>query len=92
MPAKAFEVLRSLNARIAVFRIDQSRLPVSLAELTQPTTNYPRGFLEGVEAERDPWGAPYRFELAADGGGFRLWSTGPDGVDAGGQGDDLLAP
>ncbi len=90
--AKALEALRSLSARIAVFRIDQARLPSSLAELAQPTTNYPRGFLEGLEVERDPWGAAFRFELAADGGSFRLWSTGPDGIDAAGQGDDLLAP
>lgn len=89
---KALEAMRSLSARIAVFRIDQARLPTSLAELSQPTTNYPRGFLEGLDVERDPWGAAYRFELASDGASFRLWSTGPDGVDADGRGDDLLAP
>ncbi len=90
--SKALTTLRSISARIVVFRLDQSRLPSSLAELSQPTTNYPRGFLDGLEVERDPWGQPFRFELAADGGSYRLWSTGPDGVDAGGQGDDLLAP
>lgn len=86
------EALRALSSRIVVFKLDQSRYPESLDELARPTTNYPRGFLEGLDVAADAWGHAYEYERSADGAAFRLWSRGPDGADARGAGDDLLAP
>lgn len=88
----ALDALRALSSRITIFHLDQGRYPSSLEELAQPTTNYPRGFLEGIDVSLDPWGAAYRYAPSADGGAYRLWSLGPDGADANGEGDDIPAP
>lgn len=89
---QALATLSALSTRITVFRLDQGRLPASLDELAKATPNYPRGFLEGLDIAADPWGASYAYELNSSGEAFRLWSKGPDGVDAAGEGDDVLAP
>jgi len=81
--------LAAVSTRIAVFKLDQGRLPETLDELAKPTANYPRGFLEGLGVLQDAWGAPLLFARASDGASYRLWSTGPDGIDNNGQGDDL---
>jgi hypothetical protein len=81
--------LAAVSTRIAVFKLDQGRLPESLEELAKPTANYPRGFLEGLGSLQDAWGAPLLFARASDGASYRLWSAGPDGIDGDGQGDDL---
>jgi len=88
----ALDALRTLSSRITIFQLDQGRYPTSLEELSAPTTNYPRGFLDGVHVSTDPWGNAYRYALASDGASFRLWSLGSDGLDANGQGDDIPAP
>jgi hypothetical protein len=85
-------LLRALSSRLVVFKLDQSRYPASLDELSRPTTNYPRGFLEGLDVSVDAWGAPLRYTRAADGASYRLWSLGPNGTDENGEPDDLLAP
>lgn len=39
----------------------------------------------------DPWDRAWRYEREAPTGPVRLWSVGPDGVDARGEGDDLAS-
>ncbi len=85
-------LLRAVSSRLVVFKLDQNRYPESLDELSRPTPNYPRGFLEGLDVSVDAWGAPLRYTRAADGASYRLWSLGPNGTDEGGEPDDLLAP
>lgn len=48
---------------------------------------------DGRRKLRDDWGRPlvYRFPSGGDGRAFRLYSTGPNGVDEDGNGDDIAA-
>ena len=39
----------------------------------------------------DPWGRVYQYEREAPTGPFRLWSTGANGVDERGSGDDIAS-
>lgn len=61
-------------------------LPVQLAQLAEPR---PDGSGPSVTAlPLDGWGNAFRYARDADGNGYRLWSTGPNGVDEDGRGDD----
>jgi hypothetical protein len=44
-----------------------------------------------VLPQADPWGRPWRYERVAARGPIRLWSTGADGQDQRGAGDDIAA-
>lgn len=81
-----------LATRLAVFQLDQGRWPGALDELTQPTPNYPDGFLDSGSVPADGWERAFVYSLASDGASYRLWSLGPDGLDASGSGDDLVVP
>ena len=81
-----------LSTRLEVFSLDQSRYPAKLEELTQPTPNYPHGFVDGLPLPIDGWKQAFEYSAAADGASYRLWSIGADGVDGGGEGDDVVAP
>ena len=83
------KTLRLLATRLAVYKLEAGRYPAELATLSQPTENYPRGFLDGRELPLDAWENPFSYSVEADGTGYRVWSRGPDGVDQSGGGDDL---
>ena len=84
--------LRYLATRIAVFQLEQEHLPQKLDDLLAPTPNYPKGFVDGDKLPTDGWQHAFAYQLSDDRAHYRLWSIGPDGVDANGSGDDLLAP
>lgn len=84
------KTLRFLGTRLAVYKLESGRYPTELAALSAPTSNYPRGFLDGREVPVDAWQNPFSYSAEGDGGSYQLWSRGPDGVDQAGQGDDLL--
>lgn len=52
---------------------------------------FPAALPADVLPPADPWGRPWRYERAAPAGPVRLWSVGPDGVDARGAGDDVAS-
>jgi len=83
------EHLRELKVAIVVYSADAGRYPASLEHLLQPTANFPGGFLDGNPLPQDGWGRAFRYSVSDDGASYQLWSLGPDGVDQGGQGDDL---
>ena len=84
--------LRALRGGIGVYRAVNGGLPGALAELVATSESWPNGFLSSTSLPLDGWGSPFHFELAESGDAYRLWSAGPDGVDQGGEGDDVLAP
>ena len=86
--AATHDALRYLTARLKEHELELKRYPSTLAELAQPTPNHPRGFLDGAELPKDGWGRALEYALGED--GYTLWSLGPDGVDQGGAGDDIL--
>jgi hypothetical protein len=84
------KTLRFLATRLAVYKLESGGYPPSLAALVEPTTDYPRGFLDGRELPLDAWDNAFSYSVSDSGTGYRLWSSGPDGVDQDGQGDDLV--
>lgn len=81
--------LGEINAGMTVFKITEGRYPESIDDLVKPLPDYPEGCLGKSEAPVDPWGHPYRYKLNAK-GKPQLWSMGPDGVDQGGESDDIV--
>ena len=78
---------------IAVYKIDNAKLPATLETLLTPTDRYPDGYLAPQKSvPKDGWGHALVFKPDADGKRFLLYSLGPDGKDAGGAGDDVKAP
>ena len=81
-------MLIDLKAAVTLFWVEQSRLPESLDELTQPSFEHgrPGGYI--VEIPLDPWGEPYSLH---DRGSpvtlFTVSSKGPDRRE--GTGDDI---
>ncbi len=83
--------LAYLTTRVAVFKLDQGRAPTELAELCKPTANYPRGFVDADVLPNDGWGNAFHYNSNTNAAPM-LWSSGADSVDAGGTGDDIVAP
>jgi general secretion pathway protein G len=81
--------LGEISAGMTVFKISEDRYPESIDDLVKPLRDYPEGCLGKPQAPVDPWGHPYRFRLNAKGKPM-LWSMGPDGVDQGGEPDDIV--
>ena len=85
--------LLSVKTGLAVYRIENAKLPAALETLLVPTASYPEGFLAPQKSvPKDGWGHALVFKPDADGKRFQLYSLGPDGKDDGGAGDDVKAP
>jgi len=81
--------LAQISAGMTVYKISEKAYPTSIDDLVRPLANYPDGCLGRADAPVDPWGNAYRFKLNEKGKPV-LWSSGPDGVDQQGAGDDIL--
>lgn len=88
--AAAFREIGRLQAGVVTYQIEQGRLPATLDELTAATETYSNGFLPNPARGLvpDPWGNPFVYRV--DGEDFALYSAGPDGIDNGGEGDDVV--
>jgi hypothetical protein len=84
------ETMRFLSTRLAVYRLEVGSYPSDLAKLMTSTANYPQGFLDGEEVPTDGWGRAFSYAASPDATTYRLWSNGVDGIDQGGEGDDLV--
>lgn len=75
---------------LAIYRLENAKLPAKLEELLAPSANYPDGYLAPKkELPKDGWGRALVFKPEADGKRFQLYSLGPDGKDDNGAGDDV---
>lgn len=83
------ETLAQVQVAITLYQVDHDgRAPETLAALSQAAPDRPSGYLtDGVP--EDGWGRALVYEV--DGTSFSLRSKGADGVDDGGEGDDLVA-
>jgi hypothetical protein len=81
--------LRELKLAIVLFKSEHQRYPETLAQLIEPSPNFPRGFLEEGVVPGDGWGNEPLYACDPEAGTYRLWSAGPDGLDASGGGDDV---
>ncbi len=89
---KARRNLQVLRTALELFRRDCGRYPhadeglAALVERPADAPGWQGPYIETLWP--DPWRAPFRY--AAEAGGLRLWSDGPDGVT--GSDDDIAAP
>jgi len=81
--------LDRIGTRLLVFQLDRGNYPDTLEELARPSPNYPEGYLDGQPLPTDGWGRALAYRRSEDGGEYRVWSLGADGVDASG---DEVAP
>lgn len=84
--------LREVRTAVAVYRSQFNRVPATAADLLQKTDVFPDGFLKGGVVPADGWGRALVYAAKPDGATYELRSTGPDGVDQQGAGDDVRLP
>ena len=81
--------LQEVKLGLVIYKSENAGFPGALSDLLAPTVTYPRGFLNSDTLPADGWGNELQYAVAAGGAGYRLWSAGPDGVNNGGDGDDV---
>lgn len=82
------DALVQVSVALTLYQLDHDDVvPQTLEELTKPAPNYPKGYLEGA-VPKDTWGNALLYK--PDGKTFSLYSTGANGVDEGGEGDDMI--
>lgn len=88
---KAGTDLGTLSTGCFIYKIEFDRYPERLEDLLTTNDNWPNGFINAKELPADPWGNPYKYKKISEGGkNYRIWSCGPNGVDEGGGGDDIV--
>ena len=90
--ARTTKALRSVKTALAVYKSQAGRFPASLDELLRGTDAFPDGFLPEKRMPFDAWNRAFVYEPTADGASYALRSSGPDGVDQRGAGDDIKSP
>lgn len=90
--ATTLEALREVRTAIAVYRSQFGRAPRAPADLLQKTDAFPDGFLKSGSVPKDGWGRELVYAAPPDGSSYSLHSTGADGVDQQGAGDDVRLP
>ena len=82
------DALVQVSVALTLYQLDHDdAVPQTLEELTKPAPNYPKGYLEGA-VPADAWGNALLYK--PDGKTFTLYSAGANGVDEGGEGDDMV--
>jgi len=84
--------LREVRTSIAVYRSQFGGAPATLDDLLKKTDQFPDGFLAGGKVPADAWGRALVYRAGDKGAAYVLRSTGPDGVDQDGVGDDVRLP
>jgi hypothetical protein len=87
---KARVDLSALFTACFVYKLEYDEYPESMEKLLITTEDYPNGFYNAEKLPMDPWGKPYLYKRQT-GGDFKvmIWSTGANGLDEGGKGDDI---
>lgn len=83
----AMSDMNKLSSHIALYRLELGSSPSTLDDLKKSISGYENGVWSG-DLPVDPWGHPYHY--VAQGESWRLWSSGPDGRDDQGTGDDIV--
>ena len=83
--------LQQVKLGLVIYKSEKGGFPGTLTDLLTPTQAYPRGFLRSNSLPLDGWGNPFQYATQTESAGYRLWSSGPDGVNNDGAGDDVLS-
>jgi hypothetical protein len=82
-----------VKSGLAIYKIENAKLPAQLEELLAPSDRYPGGYLAPQKSvPKDGWGRALVYKCEAGSTRFQLYSCGPDGKDDLGAGDDVRAP
>ena len=81
----AVQQIANLESAVSMFELNNTRLPDTLEELTEPDAITGKPWLNG-KLPVDPWGNEYVYDLLPD-GGFEIVSYGKDGM-PGGEGEN----
>ncbi|MDP6941691.1 MAG: type II secretion system major pseudopilin GspG [Planctomycetota bacterium] len=81
----AEQQIANLVSSVSMFELNNTRLPDSLEELTEPDAITGKPWLNG-SLPPDPWGNEYVYDMLPD-GGFEIVSYGKDGM-PGGEGEN----
>lgn len=84
--------LREVRTSIVVYRSQFGGGPATLEHLLEKTAEFPDGFLPGGKVPADAWGRALVYRTGDKGSAYTLRSTGPDGIDQDGAGDDVRLP
>jgi len=84
------DALRETKISIIVYKSDQDRYPDALTDLLDPTDKFSGGFFQDSKVPEDGWGNQVNYSLSKGGSSFRIWSSGPDGINQNGDGDDVI--
>jgi len=88
MEAEVRSDLAGLSNACFIYKIENNDMyPPSLEELLKPTDDWPDGIYKADKLPIDPWGNPYHYTKS--GSGYMVWSSGPNGIDEQGSGDDI---
>jgi hypothetical protein len=86
------DALRSVKTGLAVYRSQAGRYPDKLEDLLKGTDSFPKGFLDGAVVPKDGWSRGLVYAAQENGARYALRSTGADGIDQNGAGDDVNVP
>lgn len=85
---RTIDALVQVSVALTLYQLDHDdAVPATLDVLTKAAANYPKGYLEG-SVPTDAWGNALVFK--PNGKEFSLYSIGANGVDEGGEGDDIV--
>jgi len=90
--AATLAALREVRTAIAVYRSQFNVVPDKAADLLRKTDAFPDGFLKSGEVPNDGWGRALVYAARAGGASYTLHSSGLDGIDQQGAGDDVRLP
>jgi len=90
----------NINSALNLYRLHMGTYPEELEALTQSEDDledeekdkYGGPYIQDPEKLKDAWGNELNYKFPGDVGGdamYDLWSSGPDGDDEGGDGDDI---
>jgi general secretion pathway protein G len=88
----ARQQLSAIDQALQLYKADHGQYPKSeegLAAMVDPS-HKGRGYLADRAVLIDPWGHVYVYRRTDD--TYSLYSRGPNGVDDGGKGDDIVGP
>ncbi|MFT7485165.1 MAG: hypothetical protein ACI9F9_001012 [Candidatus Paceibacteria bacterium] len=83
------ERLRSLKTSIQIFKAEHGHYPETLNDTVKSSEDHRHGE-PNAHQWLDAWGQVIRYERDGSAESYKLWSTGPDGVDAQGEADDII--
>ncbi len=78
-----------IEVGLLLYSLEMGSNPSSLEFLLKPSKAYPNGYIGESKVPVDGWGNALHYALLST-GDYALYSFGPDGLDGGGAGDDIL--